>query len=294
MPNHFSRTCPRAYGFTLIELLVVISIIALLIGILLPALGNARRQANIIACATQQQQISRAMAAYTNDFDGFITPTRLLTNGTGVGQNSWEDKLGVGGYDGRSRGDFVGNPDFINVREAELYVCPLDDFQRDPLFGNTLATIPRSYSLSFRSAGLPAFDVGNISSPNNQNRGVAGLALSLRVDDVTRSSSAIMLAENVSVNTATGQGRNVLGAGNFGEIGSFGHNPNALATPSPASISIPHHAIVSNAPAGASPTGFSPNYLFVDSHVENLNNEDTFDGASAPFNVRGSMWSATD
>lgn len=51
-------------GFTLIELLVVISIIALLIGILLPALGAARRSANRIANSNNVRSILQGLAVY--------------------------------------------------------------------------------------------------------------------------------------------------------------------------------------------------------------------------------------
>ena len=56
-------------GFTLIELLVVISIIALLMGILLPVMGRARLQAKVIAVNAELREIGMALEAYSFDND---------------------------------------------------------------------------------------------------------------------------------------------------------------------------------------------------------------------------------
>ena len=69
----------RNRGFTLIELLVVMAIIALLVGLLLPALNSARRQARLIKDGTQIQQIHKAWVSYSVEAKG-ILPTPGLIN----------------------------------------------------------------------------------------------------------------------------------------------------------------------------------------------------------------------
>jgi len=81
-----SRTQTRK-GFTLIELLVVISIIALLIGILLPALQRAKRNAGALKDGAQLKQIHLALTTYaTSNNDRFPIPSREDVQGYTEGE----------------------------------------------------------------------------------------------------------------------------------------------------------------------------------------------------------------
>ena len=64
--------CRTSRGFTLIELLVVISIIALLIALLLPAVKRARESARSAGCMSNERQIMLATRVYTNDNNGIF------------------------------------------------------------------------------------------------------------------------------------------------------------------------------------------------------------------------------
>ena len=102
MPRHPSGPrYQRPVGFTLIELLVVISIIALLIGILLPVLSSARDGARAMNCLSNLRSIGVAAYMYGEDFESIVLPYGFDKNGDGSlfgGANNYEWWAGRLGY----------------------------------------------------------------------------------------------------------------------------------------------------------------------------------------------------
>jgi prepilin-type N-terminal cleavage/methylation domain-containing protein/prepilin-type processing-associated H-X9-DG protein len=156
------------YAFTLIELLVVISIIALLIGILLPVLGSARDTAKQTICLSNQRQLGLATQGYLNDHadqypqpshDNNIPASGPYSANQAQGRAVWFNALDYYLH-GTTQGYADGN---TSAREYK-------SFKQDPVWEDLPEDAPGSTldQLNVRTYKMNAFfgDIDN-TLPNN-------------------------------------------------------------------------------------------------------------------------------
>lgn len=181
-------------GFTLIELLVVISIISLLISILLPALGSARRSAQEISDASQLRQLGVAVTAWSTDNDGAFPSTNFPNTGGAAGPNTVTVHEKLSGYDGTSTrsptgaagqwGGFVWLDNGMhNIPNVAIWQSPLDTLPRN--FGNA-GIVGTSYSMNTGPSKQTRASNGSLdvaASPNASfARGHVGVSIANRVN----------------------------------------------------------------------------------------------------------------
>jgi prepilin-type N-terminal cleavage/methylation domain-containing protein/prepilin-type processing-associated H-X9-DG protein len=112
------RLRTRQVGFTLIELLVVIAVIALLMGILMPALNMAKKQGQGVRCLSNLKQIGLALHMYADDYDRKVLRAEATKN-LKPGQDPVYWPTAYMGYIGGSKTD-----DVSYYYEVDVYDCP--------------------------------------------------------------------------------------------------------------------------------------------------------------------------
>lgn len=198
-------------AFTLVELLVVISIIALIISILLPALAATREAGRAIVCGSNLRQQMVGQAAYLVDY-GWYTPPSLPANAATMpfNQHLWYFRLSdylSASYDIPQPGDPDGFAKAYAFIQSGIFACPTVDHRTIDV---------RSYSINDFGTGLGYDPVTNKSAfwgfmnfeAMNPTPGPKSRELAVRDDSIAKrkrkmSPSDLMFISELGVTTST-------------------------------------------------------------------------------------------
>jgi prepilin-type N-terminal cleavage/methylation domain-containing protein len=248
----------RKHAFTLIELLVVISIIALLVSILLPALGHAREVTRTVSCLAQVRQFGIAVATYESDHKGVITTYQYAPPTAALPGEVWQYKVyWYNAYHLYMAGKAVNAATGAPPPLHKMFWCPDDDIVRNNAViqgWNGVTYNNLSYGLNYNlytGVGYMAMDW-----PNGAYAGV-------RLERITAPSSTLYLADH-------------------GREGTWLNNEDAaMVGPFDSIPGNSHNAALGNAHGEVG--SYKSNVLYLDMHGKTESNESL---SSVNFNSR--------
>ncbi|AQT69132.1 putative major pilin subunit [Anaerohalosphaera lusitana] len=251
-------------GFTLIELLIVIAIIALLLAIMLPALGKVKQKAQSVVCRNHLKTLGLGNSLYAGSYDSSYVPA---VDASVPDEPTWNTS--------QSFRELVGVEDDEGLEQwvmPDEYLCPTDKhFRNDAFWASTNLSVNRiSYGYNMTDWGRDSHDPYNLSGNI-----AAGDFRGLKEKDVRRPSNKLMFidAGDIWVRKEGGDYKQ------YWDV--YGHDTDRYKTEAGM-----WWATYYRHSEGA-------NIVFFDGHVEHMDKEDVFnytDAGSRDYRVNDRLW----
>ena len=182
--GNFRKKARYEENFTLIELLIVIAIIAILAGMLLPALNRARSTARDLSCLGNLKQLTTTYISYAQDNNGWVLPSNISTVANDT-SGAWPGVLAAEIYKIPARKGTLGSYSENVNKRFKLFECPSES---TPLGSSAKSR----FIFGHYAANMYFTGANNISDRPPH-----------RESEITQASSALVLLDSATKDTPT-------------------------------------------------------------------------------------------